>query len=234
MKLTILENVADDVFKDSTGVSDYDDLLDPQSKEYWLTKKNRVGHIEYMSPDEYIEKCAEYGFDHKTTADKLIKSRSADTDSIESITKAINNRTKIYMPYLNIADHTQEGLHRAVACKQLGIDTMKVLVIEVADEDAENELERNKKIDTVWRAFNREVVERIERYTFESLDDLVENMYFGLDQLKAEYEYESKVVNIDNKKIVVRVDDIEFAISYKEYRDGFAVSDVNVWRRVAQ
>lgn len=39
MKPTIVEAVRSDIFMNSTGVSDYDSLLDLREKEYYRTKK---------------------------------------------------------------------------------------------------------------------------------------------------------------------------------------------------
>ena len=120
----------------NTNMSYYNDFLKPSEVEYYKKNKNRVGEIVQMSPKEYFEHCAKDVFN--VPVDNLIKSRQ---DSFTPKYKeAMLNGDVFPMCVLNIADSSQEGLHRMLAAAELfGWDVKyPVLVVSVYDEDVEN------------------------------------------------------------------------------------------------
>lgn len=221
MKLTIVEAVRSDIFMNSTGVSDYDSLLDPREKEYYRTKKNRIGYIEYMTPDEYIEQCAEYGFKDPTTYERLVSGRRNDKGSMEWLRNYLEQGNQFYMPYLNKADRRQEGLHRSLIAKDLGIEKIPVLVIDVADQEVERQMKKDEHDKDVFRAVDREI-QGIEHLKFETSDDLMDELEWELDIIKRDYEYPYKI-NVDtvvNDIVQLIVDDTKINVVFDTDDDG--------------
>lgn len=112
-----------------TGIPIYDDVLNDW--EYGL-RKNRLGKVVQMSPDEYIQEAAKMFARpwRKVTAEDLIKQR---TDNNLVRLKEILPQGNIDMPMLNYGPGSftsQEGLHRALAAKQLGIKQIPVGIFQ--------------------------------------------------------------------------------------------------------
>lgn len=166
-----------------TGFSYYDQFLNTKDAAYLKDKKNLVGKIEYMTPDQYIEACAEYGFSEKTTPEKLISSRESDKGSNSNLLKLIKDGKQWYLPYLNKASKAQEGLHRAVLAKKLGVNKIPVLVIDYADMDrAEKEKKENNDY-TIWTTLQRDF-SRYPNYLFDSIEDIKDEIEFTLYKYK--------------------------------------------------
>jgi len=126
----LLETIATDIFNmDTTGVSDYDNLFGTtgesiqnvkniSQKEYFKQYKKLEGHIEMMSPAEYLQRISE-------------KPINRIEDKIENLKKLVKQGIKIPIPYLNYSggELSQEGRHRAYLAKELGIEQIPVLII---------------------------------------------------------------------------------------------------------
>jgi len=115
-------------FKKETGIPNIDDIEgDP---EYFAKNKNKVLVDKEMTPDEYIKEASE-GFG--TPVDKLMKSR--DRSLIDKYKQDMENGDIFPALSINKSGETfsQEGLHRAQAAKELGIQTLPVRVVEPAD-----------------------------------------------------------------------------------------------------
>lgn len=121
-----------------TGMTFYNQLLpsaDDETKEYMENRKGIVGHIEYMTPQEYYDDAARI---HKTTAYNLKQQREYDRDIIDKLKDVITNKKKKFpITFLSFSKNYrgQEGLHRMYAAAELfGWDDVKfpVLVIEDA------------------------------------------------------------------------------------------------------
>lgn len=83
-------------------------------------------YISWMSPDEYI-KMSSYV---KTKGSKELKRERLDDDkSFEAIEKAAKKGT-LTIPVIDFKYGVQNGIHRAMWCKEQGIKTIPVLVIE--------------------------------------------------------------------------------------------------------
>ena len=125
-----------------TDFSLYNNYLDPEDAEYMRKKYNRVGKVVPMTPTEYFNECSKYGFPNgEVNLDHLKSGRRADKEAIEWLENHLESGNKFYLPYLNYADHSQEGLHRMmVAGDRYGWDTkFPVLVVTVADELVEHD-----------------------------------------------------------------------------------------------
>lgn len=82
--------------------------------------------IASMSPDEYMDRCSK----------EVFKSPIEDTYSgmenkhnVENYANLMKKGTKFDMPYLDVLKHEQEGRHRAMAAKELGIKEIPVLYL---------------------------------------------------------------------------------------------------------
>lgn len=134
--------IGDDPFE---GAGDYKTV-----KEYYSKVKGKEGKVVYMSPDEYIRRTGE-GFwsnlvakegSEKAAIAYANKGGYAGTTKEEIITqmmdvriseeniKKIADYEKIYMPHLEYEEgyFSQEGHHRALYAKQLGIEEIPVVV----------------------------------------------------------------------------------------------------------
>ena len=133
-------------FKRTTDTSYYDNFLNDKDLKYMQNAKNRTGEIVMMSPNEYIEQCANVIFHGRHTVDQIVKSRryskNLDTDIpiVTEYAEAMKSGSKFPLCYLNYAEDGQEGLHRMIAAGDAyGFDTkFPVLVIKPFDEDVSN------------------------------------------------------------------------------------------------
>ena len=119
-----------------TGMTFYNQLLpsaDDETKRYMENRKGIVGHIEYMTPQEYYDHAAKI---HRTTANNLKWQRDQERDIIDKLKDVITNKKKKFpITFLSFSKNYrgQEGLHRMYAAAELfGWDDVKfpVLVIE--------------------------------------------------------------------------------------------------------
>lgn len=137
----ILKSKVGEMFHPYTGISHYDDII--YDKDY-SNKKGRYGKIVSMSPDRYIDE-AYKGFSgiSKTyggvnyTKDMMVNGRLADP-SFKQIKDMIKKGEKLWIPHLNYGNNSgfsQEGLHRALALKELGIQEMPVMIANEGTKD---------------------------------------------------------------------------------------------------
>ena len=125
------------------------------------------------------------------------------------------------MPYLNKADRRQEGLHRSLIAKDLGIEKIPVLVIDVADQEVEKQMKKDEHDKDVFRAVDREI-QGIEHLKFETSDDLMDELEWELDIIKRDYEYPYKI-NVDtvvNDIVQLIVDDTKINVVFDTDDDG--------------
>ena len=84
--------------------------------------------IEYMSPDEYFQYCA---IMHKCTVQDEFK--YIDERNMQELTQVVES-DKLPIGFLNNVCREQEGRHRALLAKRLGIELIPVLVIKNKEE----------------------------------------------------------------------------------------------------
>ena len=110
------------------GVSMYDDMMD--NPNYYKNIKNKIFEVVWMTPMEYINKCAD-GF--KSTNDRLIKSRTNKySDKYADMMSRGTKFNMLYLDYSGSKGFSQEGLHRAVAAMSIDPDK-KIPVMVVTD-----------------------------------------------------------------------------------------------------
>lgn len=84
-------------------------------------------HLVEMSPEEYIRRCADEIFkDDVATLESVISSR--DQKNIDKYAQMMKEGTEFDTPYLDYDSSNQEGLHRALAAYEAGLDVMPVVV----------------------------------------------------------------------------------------------------------
>jgi len=96
--------------------------------------KGRVATIEWMSPDEYIERI-EKGIQETHSDYKFKPEERINIETIDKLVNAMKNGDKFAMPWLEYENGKyagQEGIHRAYAAKQFGA---KEIPVVVADRD---------------------------------------------------------------------------------------------------
>ena len=120
--------------KSYTDMPTYDDMM--KDPEYFQRAKKKVWDIVYMSPDDYINNAIE-GFSKIGYGRDAVMSR--DADLIDKYAGLMRDGTKFpmvvldYSGYMGAEDEfSQEGMHRALAAKKLGLKRMPVLVVKNA------------------------------------------------------------------------------------------------------
>lgn len=114
-------------FADTTEMPFYDDLMrDP----HYAKREGYSASIQHLRPSDYIWKCAE-GF--KSSVSSLERTRS-DTGKIQDFVSLLKNGNQLPTPVLDYSNgkFRQEGLHRAFAAKEIGLEKIPVLVVEDA------------------------------------------------------------------------------------------------------
>lgn len=197
------------VNENKTGVSYYDDFLTESGQDYMKRHKNRKGRILQMSPTEYYETCAYDVFD--TTVDRLKKQRVADGESIQSLQRILDDGGQFWLPYINLADKNQEGLHRMMVLgDNFGWDTkFPVLIVQSADP-------RRDEINEAYRQLNR-AQDRASDYMYSAdrlPDDFIVQTQFELERYDDETEYEAKLAESNEEG---------FAITLRGFEDDFSI-----------
>jgi hypothetical protein len=94
--------------------------------EYYKKNKKMYGYIEELTPEEYMKRCAEL---HKSSYTQQMQ--HVDKEVIYRIVKDIKeNHTKMYLPMLDYRINSQEGRHRAMIAKELGLFHIPVLIVK--------------------------------------------------------------------------------------------------------
>ncbi len=139
---------AKEVFNtETTGMSFYDALLDEKQAEYYAKNKKAVGEVLYISPDNYIDFAAkgnweEYGREgtFENFRENTIAQKQTDfgKENIQKLKKIVEEGGKIDMPVLEYYQdghfRSQEGYHRALMAKELGVEMIPVLVVNAPEQ----------------------------------------------------------------------------------------------------
>ena len=116
-----------------------------KNPKYFESEKDKAFDIVSMSPDEYLDKSAGIlGISKDELEARMLKG-----DRLESMMDlATKQDDKIQMPYLDYTTGGQEGNHRAMVAKQLGVEQMPTMVIDkpksLIDSIGETQLDLNK------------------------------------------------------------------------------------------
>lgn len=112
-------------FANTTGVSYYDGLL--EFPKYHREYKGDCGKIEMMSPDEYIYHCAVVRSSPSSIDEEM---RNVSGVCVEKYRQRSLRGEKMPIPVIDKHRCSQEGRHRAMTAKKLGLKSIPVLVVE--------------------------------------------------------------------------------------------------------
>lgn len=111
----------------TTDIPFYDSLL-KNGKGVEIGNIEVVANVEYMSPDDYFEQCALLCKSTLENQYRMISERN-----MQELANVIE-REKLPIGFLNFVMEGQEGRHRALLAKRLGIDSIPVLVVKPIDK----------------------------------------------------------------------------------------------------
>ncbi len=118
-------NLKSEFFADTTGMSYYDSLL--EFPRYHKENKGDCGKIVSMSPDDYFLSCADV---RSRPTSFVTEMDDVYMPLVDEYVKRSEAGEK--MPILVLDKHrcSQEGRHRAMVSKRLGLTKIPVLVVE--------------------------------------------------------------------------------------------------------
>ena len=211
----------------TTGVSFYNELIPGSSEErYYKEEKNLYGKIVNLTPQQYFEACVKYAFPN-SSVDKLKQERQRDTESLETIKTVIDNGVQLPMTIVNIAQQTQEGLHRMyVVGEMFGWDSNSypVLVVDYFDKEKQKNIDKLKHDNEIEQRIKEAVLEACE-YKYSSFEDFVEELQWTINSSFKFFDEFEDVEDIpfeikkENELITVTVLDVPFI---------FNESDINI------
>lgn len=221
--------VGDNIFANKTYTPFYDGMM--KDPEYYAKKHNLKGEIKMLSPKQYYEICANDIFNN-VSVQQLLDSRrydkSINDDLIELITE---HKRRLFLPYINLAERQQEGLHRMyVAGEMFGWNhKFPVLVITFADE-ARAKQEKEDKLYNEKRNLIRRCVNSVIQYKYSNFSDFEKTLQWRITQEFTDYYGERKddypltmslqddqvTVTVDNCSYEFYLEDIKFELDDKE------------------
>ena len=114
-------------WSEKTDLAFYDNFLaDPG---YAKRAKGLNIKVVHLSAQEYIDHCATIF--HYLPAQVRTSRQQKDIDTLK---EAILNNNEIFLPILDFAYGCQEGMHRVLACEQLGIERIPVVFVDKEEE----------------------------------------------------------------------------------------------------
>jgi len=119
-----------------TGMPTYNDMMaDP---EYFKRAKKKVWHIEYMRPDEYMERTIKGFSTHGYTRSQVMA--GVEQELVDKYADLMASGTKFPMLTLDYSGYmgatgefSQEGRNRALAAKKIGAEQVPVMIIQNAN-----------------------------------------------------------------------------------------------------
>lgn len=99
-------------------------LGDPYMNEFKYRNTPIKKHLHVMTPDHYIQLSAEL---LNMTFDQVVNTRLKDHSSYSYIERAAK-KGLLTIPVLDYKDKVQNGLHRAMWCKEQGFKKIPVLI----------------------------------------------------------------------------------------------------------
>ena len=118
-------------FNNSTGISDYDKLIDNKIN-------NKYGEIDYMTSDEYMGYVSELQGTSKSAQYKLLSK-----SNLGYIINGMKSGELYNIPYIDYSNNSQEGRHRIVSANELS-PGFKFPVLIVRESMVDNEDKYNE------------------------------------------------------------------------------------------
>tara|TARA_R110000751_G_C13525788_1_gene453285 strand:- start:42 stop:584 length:543 start_codon:yes stop_codon:yes gene_type:complete len=123
------------VFKDKTNMPHYDEMLNqPHKAEYFAKEKGRTHNVVEMTPAEYMYQSMLTRESRGTKHHQgLLGEKSRlNMNRVGEYQKKMQDGTKFDMPVLDFQKMSQEGAHRALAARQMGVEKIPVMVVQPA------------------------------------------------------------------------------------------------------
>lgn len=127
MKLNEVLGFVDDP---ETGMPSYDDMI--RDPNYFARAKQRKHGIVMMSPDEYIDKATKafQRMEPSSGYSRDIVMKTRDPELVAKYAEQMKGGEKFPTLVLDYSrGFEQEGLHRAIAAKKLGVEEIPVMVV---------------------------------------------------------------------------------------------------------
>lgn len=125
-----------------TGMSYYDDFLNKKDHDYKKLAKGLKGEIVMMTPEEYIQRLGKDIF-HCSRERTM---RGVNWNNVKEYAAKMAAGTKFNLPFLDLANQTQEGRHRALAAAEVGATKIPILVITKYDPYKELDMPKSFKL----------------------------------------------------------------------------------------
>jgi len=124
-------------FSNTTDMSFYDGLI--KYPRYHKQAKGICSRIDHISPDKYLQESARIHFaekDIKIDSKEILRDMAkveasrVDKKYVNLYYQQAKKGSKMPLPVLDYRENSQEGRHRAVVAKKLGLKKIPVLVVE--------------------------------------------------------------------------------------------------------
>jgi hypothetical protein len=112
-------------FANTTGMSYYDGLL--EFPRYHKENKCVCGKIVLMSPDDYFDSCANVRSKITSFVDEM---DDVNMERVDIYRQRSLKGEKMPLPVIDKKTCSQEGRHRAMTAKRLGLEKIPVLIVE--------------------------------------------------------------------------------------------------------
>lgn len=219
-----------------TGMSYYDEFLNKEELDYKQKAKNRTGEIVMMTPDMYFWECSHSGFNHYVSESELKRQRRVDAKRLEELRDMLESGKKFWLPVLNYADHSQEGLHRMMVLGDLYGWTKKeypVLVVTAYDQEKEDRWklqdEAARFLDNDFEKACRWAIQEFKGYNKPVPNDLT-------DLLDAQVPKEVKDMWSIDIEVESEIEDVEehpqlriYLTKYKTYEFDMLTDPYTAW-----
>lgn len=173
--------------------------------DYKKFTKGQDSNIEYMTADEYIERCADDIFD--MTVEQTMS--PVDWGNVRKYAKLMKEGNKFSIPYLDLVYKQQEGRHRVLAFKELYGENavLPVLVITPSDPTLD---EIHQYVKNRWGSVGEwhvrdSFINMARAYEF---DDKKIYKYLGEDPPEEQEEEPEEENDEENEDFEVTDDDI--------------------------
>lgn len=206
----------DIVDRKRTGVSYYNDFLNPKTLEYMESEKNLTGKVVMMSPDEYYKECAKHCWPGRNvTVEKLKYERGElGAKTIEKLKKVLTYyKRKLCMPMINYADPGQEGLHRMYVIGELYGWDFKVPVLQIKhfdDDRAKKAAEEKRKSDIDWKV--EKALQHAFHFEYVDKEEFENQLQYSLDR---EFQFVDDIKVPD--EIHLQDNDESFILTFEGY-----------------
>ena len=209
---------------DKNAVGMTSDMIDYQQDpvlirepNFYRDRKDIETELVSMSPDEYLQKASNIlseNEESKRTPQEIIEYKKTDEgpDYIPLMAQSMREGNVYAAPALDYKDSSQEGMHRALAAKQLGITSIPVMVKD-SYKDPKGDLgkkrkksETRKRLSRAANAANKQQNRAAENF-LKTLKNGVQKIltnktnirFFATEEELTEYDYNQAIADIQTE-----------------------------------